>query len=72
MFTQDDLTKADKFAQFISKAQLNLSVSDWLLFHQHLVWYNTLITKIKDNIFEPVKVHKPEAQPAKSSKRKDN
>jgi hypothetical protein len=41
-------------------------VSDWLLFHQQLIWYNQLINRIQDHVFEPVKI--TEDEPKKSKK----
>lgn len=68
MFTKDDVIKADKLAQTISKAKFDMSVSDWLQFHQQLIWYNQLIKKIQENVFEPVKLTEPEPKAKKTSK----
>jgi hypothetical protein len=70
LFTKDDVTKADKFAQALSKARFDMSVTEWIQFHQQLIWYNQLIKKIQDHVFEPVKVtdEQPSAKNSKKSK----
>jgi hypothetical protein len=69
MFSKDDVAKADKFAQTLAKAKFDMSVSDWLSFHQQLIWYNQLIKKIQEHVFEVEKVHVPEPEPKPKTKK---
>ena len=59
MFSEDDVKKADQFAKTLAKARFDFTVTDWLSFHQQLVWYNSVIKKIQDNVLEVKRVTDP-------------
>lgn len=70
MFSEDDLKRAAQFGQFLAKAELKLSVAEWLEFNRLLSWYNGVVKKIGDNILEVQKVipPPPASEPKKGKK----
>ena len=69
MFTEEDVRKADQFAKTLTKAKFEMTVPEWLAFHQQLVWYNEMIKKVSAHVLEITKVSAPpEPEPKKKSK----
>lgn len=57
-FTQDDVTKLEEFGKFlISKAVFNnISIQEAVALNRHLQFYNQIVKKVQDSIFEITKV----------------
>jgi hypothetical protein len=62
-FLTEDKEKALAFGNFIAKnATWNLSTQEACDLTKHFAWFNSLVKKIEDNIFELQKVHNPPAE----------
>ena len=66
-FLSEDKEKSVQFFQFVIKhAKWDLSTAEAMDLNKHLLWYQGLVKKIEDHIFEIAKVHEaPEPKKAK-------
>ena len=60
-FLSEDVMKARAFGEFINQhGRWNLTTSEAIQLTKHLAWYNSIIKKIEDHIFEVQrKIEKP-------------
>ncbi len=59
-FLTEDKSKAVAFIKFVSNnARWNMDTTQAMELNHHLIWFQGMIKKIEDHIFEVVKVHEP-------------
>lgn len=66
MFLSEDVQSARAFGEFIHKhAKWELSTGDTITLTRHFSWYNSVVKKIEEHIFELQKVIQPPKEEAK-------
>lgn len=68
MFTEEDVKRAGQFGQFLMKAKFDMPVAEWIEFNRLLIWYNGMVKKVNDHVFELKGVVEPTPVKAKKSK----
>ncbi len=71
-FTEKDIDTAVEFVNFISdKAEFKVNVKECIKFHRQLSWFQqTLLSKMRSNIYEVKKITTMEKEKPKKKKAK--